>query len=115
MKLNHQALRLFNGSENYFVHPSGLLFSEKTKFFFDIGGSEILEIIASYQESLEESPQLQIWEFHRDEDGSAVMTLRKSESNPDPFIKHAIHFSDFPLDNLTLHVSNGRIMLPTES
>ncbi|HEY2091292.1 MAG TPA: hypothetical protein VGJ81_05355 [Thermoanaerobaculia bacterium] len=109
-------LRSFTGTENYYVHSSGMRYTDGVKFLADeVEAYWLLDVIASWQpQALRDSwlREFQLWELIVHENGSA--TVACSRDTNDVAFRQPIPFTDFPLDGVRLYVEGGVILLPSE-
>ncbi len=72
----------------------------------------LLDIIGSYQGDKRLDKHLQVWKLVvNHEDATAIVT---GSNDTKPIISQKIHYTDFPLDELTLYLIEGVILLPNE-
>lgn len=111
-----QAMPQFIGTENYYRHWLGLYYTDGVAFVAENAGAYwLIDIIASYQPANKLNPRLyefQLWILHV-KDGKGYVEC-KADSDIPAAITQEIPFTDFPLPELRLYVSNGVLMLPSE-
>lgn len=109
-------LRQFTGTETYYRHPLGLLFTDGVKFLADSAGAYwLLDVIASYQPQCRKDAMLaefQLWTLTVNADRSAVVKCERDAD--DEAFRQEIEFTDFPLREVKLYVCNGVVMLAGE-
>ena len=109
-------LNQFSGSEQWFRHFTGLLYTEGVDYLADKGGAYwLIDAIAPYQPTARRNQRLcefQIW----------VLTVKDSAAVLECFddlpgkvlIRQHIEYTDFPLPEIKLYFENGVLMLPSE-
>ena len=109
-KLTESDLAQFTCTENYYRHPFGITYTDGVKFMAEKAEAYwLIDAIASYQSK----EPFQLWELAVKDDRSAVLTAR-TDSDQDPFITQEIPYTDFPMERITLWVSDGVLLLPSE-
>jgi len=117
-KLTHFDLRQFTGTENYYRHLTGLLYTDGVQYLCEVGRAYwLIEAIASYQNhrdvrSNERLQEFQLWIFKK-KNSQGTLTLQE-DTNCKPNIEQFIEFTDFPLDEISLYLCNNTIILTTE-
>ncbi len=103
----------FHGTENYYKHPLGLLYTDGIQFLAEEAQSYwLIDIVASYQPDLEQIP-FQLWELEVKKDMSGVVTVRGDSGKP-TLISQKIPYTDFPLEKIQLYCIDGVLLLPSE-
>lgn len=69
----------------------------------------LLIAIASYRRK----EPFQLWELKVNQNKSATLTM-KEDTNEPILVKQEIPFTDFPLDDITLYLIDGILLLPSE-
>jgi hypothetical protein len=109
-------LTQFTGSDTWYEHPTGLLYTEGVNYVAEHGGAYwLIDAIASYQPQLRRNPELnefQLWELEV-EDSGAVLTCRPDSDQP-VVVRQKIEYTDFPLAKIKLYVEGGTLLLPNE-
>lgn len=109
MVLKEGDLDGFSGSEEWFVHPFGLVYTEGVKYLCEEGGAYwLLDVIASYQPLLGKDPMLsefQFWTLRVKEMVGEVTCV--ADSGYEPAIRQVIEYTDFPLEEVRLWVEHG--------
>jgi hypothetical protein len=94
---------------------SPLQMTDGVKYLADKAGAFwLLDIIASHQPKAMQDPMLadmQFWTL-KVKDGAGVVTCERDTD--DVAITQEVDFTDFPLDEIKLYVTNGVILLPSE-
>jgi hypothetical protein len=114
MKMNlKEELNGFTGTEAYHKLTLGpTLATDGVKHLAERGNCFwLIDVIASYQDKFKDVP-FQVWEIVRT-GNSAVITMKEDSDKPD-LVTQEIEFTDLPLDELTLYVIHGVLLLPSE-
>ena len=103
----------FTGTENYYTNPLyPFEYTDGIKYLAEDGGAYwILDAIASWQKKLDFS-QIQFWRLKVNPDNSAVLTCERDMD--DIVITQKIPFTDFPVEEVTLYLCDGVLLLPSE-
>jgi hypothetical protein len=118
--MNIEALKTLNGftgTEHYYSYLGGLKLTDGVKFLADNADSYwLLDAIASYQGAAKKDPMLremQFWTLKTDvRKGTAVLTCERDSGNV--AFTQEIPFTDFPLPEIKVWVSNDVALLPSE-
>ena len=103
----------FHGTENYYSHFLGLLYTDGIKYLADEAQAYwLIDAIASYQPELKGIP-FQLWELEVEKDQSCCLTAREDLGKP-ALIEQAIAYTDFPLEKIKLYCCDNVLMLPGE-
>lgn len=105
----------FYCSEVYYEHWLGrLVYTEGVKFLAENAGAYwLLDAIASYQPQPEvASEPFQIWTLVV-KDRSGTLSMR-ADSNRPVLVSQEIEFTDFPLPEFKLWLTDGVLILPSE-
>lgn len=111
-------LQQFTGSETIYRHWLGILYTEGVKYLAEEAGAYwLIDAIASWQPSpqVKQDPMLQeiqFWKLRVNPDNSAVLTCERDSD--DVALTQEIEFTDFPLEEVRLYLSNRVLMLPSE-
>ena len=116
-RLNSADLAHFTGSENSYRHGLNrdVLFTEGAKYVADKAGAYwLLDDIALSQRVVNAVAvvEFQAWRLRVRADHSAELSCE--DGNENVVITKEIHFTDFPLSEITLWFTNNVIMLPSE-
>ena len=71
-----------------------------------------MDVIGSYQTDPKLDKSFQVWTLVRDKDGDGATVTGMNDDTP--VITQYIEYTDFPLDKVTLFLSNGVLMIPSE-
>jgi len=98
------------GTTQYFIHwTKTLKYTDGIKFLADNAGAYwLIDAIASYQRK----EPFQLWEL-KVNDSKAVLTM-KEDTNEPVLVKQEITYTDFPLDEITLYLIDGILLLTSE-
>ncbi|MCA2684625.1 MAG: hypothetical protein IM504_04025 [Microcystis sp. M038S2] len=83
-------LEQFTGTENYYKHSMGLLYTDGVHYLV----------------------QDQFWKLRVNSDHSASLTCERDEGNI--ALSQEISYTDFPLESVTLYLADGVLLLPSE-
>lgn len=102
----------FHGTESYYTNPMyPFKWTDGVKYLVENGECYwLLDAIASWQKKLDSS-QIQFWMLIVNPDNSAVLTCERDD---EPVITQQIPFTDFPLEEITLYLCDGVLLLPSE-
>jgi hypothetical protein len=113
------ALEGFVGTERYYKHFTGLLFTDGVYFLAkNAGAFWLIDVVASYQLQVLKEPGLrdfQLWTLKIGKVNgmkNAVVTCERDTD--DVVLSQEIPYTDFPLDEIRLYVENGVLLLPSE-
>ena len=118
-KLTEDDLAQFIGSESFYCHSLGLRYTDGVKFMAERAEAYwLIDAIASYQtdKHISQDPILkacQVWQLVVHDDKSVTLIVR-ADSDQAPAITQEIPCTDFPLPEITLWISVGTLMLPSE-
>jgi hypothetical protein len=100
------------GTTQYFIHWSRTLkYTDGIKFLADNAGGGsywLIDVIASYNRK----EPFQLWEL-KVKDTKAVLTMKEDRGEP-TLVKQEITYTDFPLDEITLYLIDGILLLTSE-
>lgn len=108
----------FTGTENYYCNKNyPFEYTDGIKYLVENGGCYwLLDAIVSWQkEPIVKGDsglnQIQFWRLIVNPDNSAVLTCERDD---EPVITQQIPFTDFPLEEITLYLCDGVLLLPSE-
>jgi len=108
-------LRQFTASENFHSHL-GFSYTDGVKFLADEAGAYwLLDAIAARQKKARHDPVLrkfQIWKLTVANKRGVLACLRRPE---DEVFREEIPFTGFPLAEITLHLTDRLLHLPSEA
>ena len=109
----------FTGTKNYYRNKNyPFEYTDGIKYLAENGGAYwLLDSIASWQKesiikSDQDLSQVQFWRLKVNPDNSAVLTCERDRD--DVVITQNIPFTDFPLEEITLYLCDGVLLLPSE-
>ena len=110
-KLTQSELKQFTGTEHYYRHwTKRIVFTDGVHYLAEKAGSYwLIDAIASYKRK----EPFQVWVLKVKEDKSAVLTMQEDTGQPVK-VRQVIPFTDFPLDEITLWLIDGILILPSE-
>jgi len=108
-------LRQFSGTTQYFLHFTGLKYTDGIKYLAEKAEAYwLIDVVGSYQYLPEvKATEPQFWQLDIAENKSAVVTM-VADSGCKPVVRQEIEFSDFPLSSIKIWVCDGVLMLPSE-
>ena len=111
--LTKNELRQFTGTENWYRHLSGYLYTDGVLYVAQEGGAfwliDKILLITRAKTILQE---FGAWKLEVHEDKSA--TLVCEDRNYHEFYREKIEWTDFPLNKFDLWFENGVLILPSE-
>ena len=111
--LTSSELNQFSGTENWYRHWLGILYTDGVKYLAEKANAYwLIDAVASYQNGLKDVP-FQSWTLTVKEDHSAVLQMQEDSDVPAK-IEQFIEYSDFPLDHIRLYFIDGVLLLPSE-
>ena len=109
----------FTCTKNYYRNKNyPFEYTDGIKYLAENGGAYwLLDSIASWQKesiikSNQDLRQVQFWRLKVNPDNSAVLTCERDRD--DVVITQKIPFTDFPLEEITLYLCDGVLLLPSE-
>ena len=108
-------LSQFTGTEYYYHHFLGnLMYTDGVKYLAEACGAYwLIDIVASFAfDKRVKNEDFQVYKLTVQKDHTALVEV--SDGNDKILAKQAIEFTDFPLDSITLWLTNGIILLPSE-
>jgi hypothetical protein len=116
--LNEADLAQFTGTEQWYRHTLGILYTDGVRHVAQQGGAYwLIDAIASWQFESDVRDdamlqEIQFWKLVVNEDCSAVLTCERDTD--DVAVTQNIPFTDFPLRSIRLFLEDGVLMLPSE-
>ena len=108
--LKQSDLSQFYGTEHYYKHWMGKVYTDGVKYMADEGKAHwLLDVVFSYRRK----EPFQIWELKKTGKSSAVVTM-KEDTNLPILVEQDIPDTDFPLDSITLYLIDGVLLLTSE-
>ena len=107
--LTEQELRQFTGTEQWYKHYLGGLFTDGVKYMAGKAGAFwLLDVIFSYRRK----EPFQVWTL-KVKDRVGVVTMREDTGQPVK-VRQEIPYTDFPLAEIKLYLIDGVLLLPSE-
>ena len=108
--LTENELRQFTGTEQYYRHYLGGLYTDGVQYMAGKAGAFwLLDVIFSYRRK----EPFQIWTLKVKADKSALVTMREDTGQPVK-VRQEIPYTDFPLAEIKLYLIDGVLLLPSE-
>src|SRR5581483_7257555 len=106
----------FRGTENYWQHwTKRLVYTDGVRYVAQRGGAYwLIDAVASHQaDPIARQEPFQVWVLSRLTGNAAALEMNDGNTER-AIIRQEIEFTDFPLDSLTLYLTDGVLMLPGE-
>ncbi len=107
-----KGLAQFFGTCHYYlvpIHP--FKFTDGVKFLAENAGCYwLLDAIASYHRK----EPFQIWNLNVDLDKHTAVLTMKEDTNEPVLVEQEFSYTDFPLENISLWLIEGILLLPNE-
>lgn len=110
----HNDLSQFTGTEHYYKHWLGCMFTDGVKYLAEKAKAYwLIDAVMSYEtKKTRQAYPFQIWDL-KVKDGSAVLTMKEDTDQPVK-ISQKIGVTDFPLDEIKLYFIDNVLLLPSE-
>lgn len=121
-RLTQEELNMFTGSEEFYKHWLGGIYTQGVLHMADAGGAHwLIDAVYSYQgESHVKHVPFQLWELKRTdqetpEEGKpmAILTMKEDTNEPE-LVRQEIEYTDFPLKYVKLYLIDKTLLLPSE-
>ncbi len=107
--LTENELRQFTGTEQYYRHYLGGLYTDGVQYMAGKAGAFwLLDVIFSYRRK----EPFQVWKL-KVKDRIGVVTMREDTGQPVK-VRQEIPYTDFPLAEIKLYLIDGVLLLPSE-
>ena len=107
-------LQDFHGTENYYKHWPGLLFTDGIHHLArKVNCVWLITLVASYQPEWKTKEHFQLWKISVKPDNTAVVTMRRDTNQP-ALIQQELTFTDFPAGEFEWYCINGVMLLVNE-
>ena len=108
-------LEAFIGTSQYHRHSTGLLYTDGIQFLAEKGGCYwLIDAIGIYQREPDvRKTEFQLWELAVEDNRSATLEMREDTGMP-AIVSQNIGYTDFPLRELQLYLTNKVLYLPSE-
>lgn len=112
--LTQMDLAQFTGTEHWYKHFLGLLYTDGVKSLAEKAGAYwLIDAIASYLPIVRKTDNdFMVWELKTFD--NKVTLIAKTDTDQSNSILHAIEFTNFPLVYIKLYQCNGVLLLPSE-
>lgn len=112
--LTKEDLSQFTGTEQWYKHFLGLLYTDGVQYVAEQGGAYwLIDAIASYLPTVRKiDNDFMVWEL-KTFDNKATL-IAKTDINQPNSIFQAIEFTDFPLEYIKFYQCDGVLLLPSE-
>ena len=111
--LTSDALRQFTGTEQWYRHLSGYLYTDGVRYVAQAGEAywliDKILLTTSVKKDLQE---FGAWKLTVNEDKSAILVCE--DGNYHELYREKIDWTDFPLNTIELWFENGVLILPGE-
>lgn len=102
------------GSENYYKHWLGIVFTDGVKTMAELCGAYwLIDLVASHQNPRVRKESFQVWTLRKAKTAKS-WRVDATDGNDNKIAFQRIPFSDFPLDEIKLYVCDGVLMLTNE-
>ncbi len=107
--LTTEFLSQFIGTTQYYKNSLGLRYTDGVQAMAEVGGAYwLIDAIASYRRR----EPFQVWKLTV-KDGKGALTMQEDSDQP-VIVKQKIPYTDFPLDEITLFLIDGVLLLTSE-
>ena len=111
--LTEHELNQFTGTEHWYRHLSGYLYTDGVLYVAQKGGAfwlvDKILLTTRAKKSLQE---FGVWKLNVNEDKSAILICE--DGNYNELYREKIDWTDFPLNQVDLWFENGVLILPSE-
>ena len=109
-KITESELSQFIGTVNYHRHWLGSVYTDGVEYLAEKAGAYwLVDAIFSYRRR----ESFQIWTLKKNDDDSAVLTMQE-DSGERAKVCQKIPYTDFPLDQISLYLIDGVLLLTSE-
>jgi hypothetical protein len=110
-----QDIHHFCGTDNYFKHWLGILYTDGVKYVAEEAKAYwLIDAIASHYPKTRHE-EFQHWTFKKNPSKiSQGWTLECTDGNSNTIAKQKISFSDFPIEEISFYLCGKVLMLPSE-
>ena len=111
--LNEFELGQFTGTEHWYKHLSGYLYTDGVLYVAQGGGAFwLIDKILFTTKAKENLQEFGVWKLKVNEDKSAILICE--DGNYNELYREKIEWTDFPLNNIELWFENDVLILPSE-
>lgn len=115
--LSKTDLAMFTGTENWYRHPfvRKVLFTDGVKYVADKAGAYWLIDEIVFKQHIPEffREAFQVWKLKVDLQKKTAV-LNCEDGNGNQVFTKLIHYTDFPLDEITFYLTENVLLLPSE-
>ena len=110
-KITESDLSQFIGTVNYHRHWLGGVYTDGVQYLAEqVGAYWLIDAIFSYRRR----ESFQIWTLKKNaDDNGAVLTMQEDTGEPIK-VRQKIPYTDFPLDQISLYLIDGVLLLTSE-
>ncbi|MBI4454762.1 MAG: hypothetical protein HY644_02565 [Acidobacteria bacterium] len=106
-------LGMFCGTEKWYKHFTGLLYTDGVKYLAEKAGAYwLIDLVGSYQPRLRMVP-FQIWRVEAHDDRSGLVQMVEDTNMP-VLVEQRLPYTDFPLKRFEFYYVDGVMMLKSE-
>jgi len=111
--LTESGLMQFYGTENWYKHLSGYLYTDGVRYVAQEGGAYwLVDKILFTTRAKKNLQEFGTWKLEVNEDESAILVCE--DGNYNELYREKIEWTDFPLERIELWFENGVLILPSE-
>ena len=111
--LTENELRQFSGTEKWYKHLSGYLYTDGVLYVAQEGGAFwLIDKILLTTRAKNNLQEFGVWKLEVKEDKSAILVCE--DGNYHQLYREKIEWTDFPLNKIYLWFENGVLILPSE-
>ena len=111
--LTTNELRQFTGTESWYKHLSGYLYTDGVLYVAQEGGAFwLIDKILLTTRAKNNLQEFGVWKLEVNEDKSAILVCE--DGNYQELYREKIEWTDFPLNEIELWLENGVLILPSE-
>ena len=106
-------LRQFSGTEHWYKHLSGYLYTDGVQYVAQNGGAYwLIDKILFTTRAKNILQEFSVWKLEVNEDKTAILVCE--DGNYNELYREKIEWTDFSLDKIELWFENGVLILPSE-
>ncbi len=106
-------LKQFSGTENWYKHLSGYLYTDGVQYVAQEGGAYwLIDKILFTTKTKNNLQEFGVWKLRVNEDKSAILICE--DGNYNELYREQIEWTDFPLESIELWFENSVLILPSE-
>ena len=111
--LTENELGQFTGTEHWYEHLSGYLYTDGVQYVAERGGAYwLIDKILFTTKAKKNLQEFGVWKLEVNEDETAVLVCE--DGNCHELYRETIEWTDFPLKQIQLWFENGVLILPGE-